>query len=322
MERQVTAPSTTASLAADGLSIRSGELIAVMAGALGLTILLWNHERVTTWWPSAAVFAAIAVAPLLLRALQARLPESRIVRFVADFGPIFYIVGLYLHLNPILDAVNMPVADDWLIEADQRIFGLQPSIWLDRNLPVWAFDLFLGAYTTYFVWPALLGLVLWFKRKEIQFDEWVTALMFFYAVNYAFYALVPAMGPRYFQAAWFDGPVPGMWFATELDLLFRASPLARDCFPSGHTGITLLVLGYAWREERRFFWAVLPIGICLIVGTLAGRFHYGIDLIAAVPLTIGSLAVAAALKRRLPEGVVVARASTWRRARAMVRGEG
>ena len=62
--------------------------------------------------------------------------------------------------------------------------------------------------------------------------------------------------------------------------------------------------------------------VCLIIGTLAGRFHYGIDLIAAVPLTAASLAVAAALKRRLPEGVLVARASTWRRARAMVRGEG
>jgi len=174
----------------------------------------------------------------------------------------------------------------------------------------------------YLVWPALLGLVLWFRRRELAFDEWVTALMFFYAVNYAFYAIVPAMGPRYFQAAYFDGPVPGMWFATQLDLMFRDSPLARDCFPSGHTGITLLVLGYAWREERRFFYAVLPVGVLLIVGTLAGRFHYGIDLVAAVPLTVTSLAVAAALKRRLPEGVVVGRVAAWRRARAMVRGEG
>jgi PAP2 superfamily len=323
MEREVTS-SAAMSLAqpADGLAIRSGELIAVMAGALGFTILLWNHERVDGWWPSAFVFGAVAVLPLILRALQTRLPDNRLVRFAADFGPIFYIVGLYLHLNPVLDAVNLPIADDWLVMADQRVFGLQPSIWLDRNLPLWAMDVFLGAYTTYFVWPLLLGLVLWFKRKEVQFDEWVTALMFFYAVNYAFYAMVPAMGPRYFQAAYFDGPVQGAWFATQLDLIFRDSPLARDCFPSGHTGISLLVLGYAWKEERKFFWAVLPVIVCLIIGTLAGRFHYGIDLVAAVPLTVTSLAVAAGLKRRLPEGVVVARAAAWRRARALVRGEG
>src|SRR5690606_9915198 len=83
---------------------------------------------------------------------------------------------------------------------------------------------------------------------------------------------------------------------------------ARDCFPSGHTGIALLVLGYSWREARRFFWIALPVLICLILGTLAGRFHYGVDLLAAVPLTALSLTVAGALRRRMPEGLNVSRA--------------
>ena len=37
---------------------------------------------------------------------------------------------------------------------------------------------------------------------------------------------------------------------------------------------------------------------------------------AAAPLSLQEI------QRRLPEGVVVARAATWRRARALVRGEG
>ncbi|AKU89925.1 phosphatase PAP2 family protein [Vulgatibacter incomptus] len=292
----------------DGLTIRSGELIAVIAGVLSLTILLWNHDRVGGWQPAALVCATIAISPLVLRALHARFATNRYVRFCADFGPIFYIVGLYLNLNPILDAVNIPIADDLLMRADQRIFGLQPSIWLQAQVPPLLNDVLLGAYTTYFVWPLALGLVLWFKRKEIQFDEWVTALMFFYAVNYALYALVPAMGPRYFQAAFFDGPVHG-YLAPQIDLMFRGSPLARDCFPSGHTGVSLLVLAYAWREARRFFWIALPILLCLIAGTLAGRFHYGVDLLAAVPLTVTSLVVAAKLKQRLPVGMTLTRSA-------------
>lgn len=308
-----------------GLTIRSGELIAVIAGALGLSILLWNHDRLTGWVPAAVVCALTLTMPLVLRAVQARFPDNRLVRFVADFGPIVYIVGLYLNLNPILDAVNMPVADDLLIHADQRIFGTQLSVWLQHVVPPPMMDVLLVAYTTYFFWPAALGLLLWAKRREVEFDEWVTALMFFYAVNYAFYALVPAMGPRYFQAAWFDGPVHGVWIAQHLDVMFRDSPLARDCFPSGHTGISLLVLAYSWKQERKFFWFALPVLVCLILGTLAGRFHYGIDLLAAVPLTTVSLLVAGALKRRLPEGVTVSRSSmvaSFRRARAIARGEG
>lgn len=318
--------STTIASGADtaaevGLTIRSGELIAVIASALALSILLWNHDRVVDWEGAALAYGAIMVAPLVLRGLQARLPGSRTMRFVADFGPIFYIVGLYLHLNPVLDAVNMPLADDALIRADERLFGTQLSIWMQHAIPPGVMDVLLVSYTTYFFWPTALGLLLWFKRKEIQFDEWVTALLFFFAVNYAFYAIVPAMGPRYFQSAWFDGPVHGVWFAGAIDLMFRDSPLARDCFPSGHTGVSLLVLAYAWKEERRFFWLALPVLVCLILGTVAGRFHYGIDLLAAVPLTVISLLVAAALKRRLPEGVTVSRAAmgaSLRRARRLL----
>lgn len=312
MEREATAESPQRELGAttarvERLTIRSGELIAVMAAVLSLTILLWNHERLVDWHTAALVFAAIAVAPLGLRALQARFANNRWIRFLADFGPIGYIVGLYLFLNPILDAVNIPIADDWLIVADQKIFGVQLAIWLQHVTPPLMNDILLGAYTTYFVWPFALGLVLWFKRQEVEFDEWVTALMFFYAVNYAFYAVVPAMGPRYFQAAYFDGPVQGHFIASQIDLMFRGSPLARDCFPSGHTGISLLVLAYSWRTSRRFFWVALPILVCLILGTLAGRFHYGVDLVAAVPLTGLSLLVAAKLRQRMPEGVLVPR---------------
>lgn len=292
----------------DGLVIRSGELIAVIAGVLSLSILLWNHERVDDWQAAAVVYALVAVGPVALRALQTRFPESQIIRVLADFSPIAYILALYLNLNPILDAVNIPIADAWLVRLDQQIFGVQLSIWMDQNFPPLLNDVLLGAYTTYFFWPAALGLLLWLRGRESEFDEWVTALMFFYAVNYAMYAIVPAMGPRYFQAAHFDGPVPGLFIASQIDLMFQGSPLARDCFPSGHTGISLLVLAYSWRHERRFFWFALPVLICLILGTLAGRFHYGIDLLAAVPLTAISLGVAAVLRRRVPAGFNVSRA--------------
>src|SRR5690606_38557095 len=161
----------------------------------------------------------------VLRTLQAKYAANRWLRFVADFGPVGYIVGFYLFLNPILDAVNVPIADDLLIRADQRIFGVQPSIWLAERVPPLLNDVFLAAYTTYFFWPAALGFVLWIQRKEVQFDEWATALMFFYAVNFALYAAVPAMGPRYYQAAFFDGPVNGWFIASHIDLMFRESPL-------------------------------------------------------------------------------------------------
>lgn len=291
-----------------GFSVRPWELIVTVAGALALSILLWSRDTVSDWQGAAWVYALVAAGPLSLRSLQARFPESRLLGMLADFSPIAYVALVYLQLNPILDAVGLPIMDAELAAIDQRLFGTQLSIWMDRSFPPLLNDLLLGAYVTYFFWPVLLGFLVWRRGSEGKFDEWVTALVIFYAVNYAFYAFVPAMGPRYYQAAYFDGPVRGLLWASQLDLMFQASPLARDCFPSGHTGISLLVLGFSWRNERKFFWFALPILVCLILGTLAGRFHYGIDLLAAVPLSAFALAMAAVFARRMPAGVRFSRA--------------
>lgn len=299
-----------------GLIVRPWELIVTIAGVLALSVLLWSREKVSHWESAAFVYAMVAAGPLVLRSLLARYPESRLWRMAADFSPIVYVALGYLQLNPLLDAAGLPIMDAKLAAIDERIFGTQISIWMDQNFPPLLNDILLGAYLTYFFWPVALGLLLWFRARETKFDEWVTALVIFYAVNYAFYAFVPAMGPRYYQAAHFDGLVPGVLWASQLDLMFQTSPLARDCFPSGHTGISLLVLGFSWRNARKFFWFALPIVSCLILGTLAGRFHYGIDLLAAVPLSAVSLGLAALLARRMPEGVRISReqmAASFRR---------
>lgn len=299
-----------------GLAVRPWELVVTVAGALALSILLWNRDAVPGWKGAALAFAMVMAGPLTLRSIQARFPESGLLRMMADFSPVFYVAFAYLQLNPILDAVGLPIKDAELAALDQRIFGTQLSIWMDQNFHPLLNDLLLGAYFSYFFWPVALGLLLWLRGRERKFDEWVTALVIFYALNYAFYALVPAMGPRYYQAAYFDGPVAGWLWASQLDLMFQTSPLARDCFPSGHTGISLLVLGFSWQNARRFFWVALPILICLILGTLAGRFHYGIDLLAAVPLSAFALGAAGALARRMPAGVRLSReqvAASFRR---------
>ena len=284
------------------LAIRSGELVSIIGAVLGLSILFWHYELVQVA-QEAGLLVLVACAPFALRALVRRFPASRVAKFVADFGPTGYFFGLYFALNPIADAVNLGIADDLLIRLDQRIFGVDFTLWLDGKVPPLVADAAMLAYTTHFGWPLVLGLVLWFRRKEEAFDEFLTALLFFTVVNYVFYVTVPVMGPRYFRAAQYDGLVPGvLGIAQWVDLAFRGSPFARDCFPSGHTGIALVVLSFAFRHERRFFLVALPVLSLLIAGTLIGRFHYGTDLLAAVPLWLLSLAVARALAVRRPDG--------------------
>ncbi len=62
---------------------------------------------------------------------------------------------------------------------------------------------------------------------------------------------------------------------------------------------------FAYTYHRRFFWGMLPFGTGLILATLAGRFHYGIDVLMAVPMLLGVLSLAGYLAKARPRGVVV-----------------
>ncbi len=141
-------------------------------------------------------------------------------------------------------------------------------------------------YYGHFVWAVALAVVLYFSGRREVFDEYLLALSLLFAFNYFSYALVPAIGPRYFLFHQFSEPLQGPWLTSFLDSVMRTPPFAKDCFPSGHTGVTLLVLVYAFRFERRLFRVMLLPGLGLITGTLVGRFHYATDLLCAVPLVL------------------------------------
>jgi len=82
-------------------------------------------------------------------------------------------------------------------------------------------------------------------------------------------------------------------------LLDNAEGLTRDCFPSGHTELTLLVLYYSRKLHRKTFWRFLPFGIGIIVSTVYLRYHYAIDVAAGALLALLVIAVAVPLHRTL-----------------------
>ncbi|MFY0567434.1 phosphatase PAP2 family protein [Archangium lansingense] len=90
----------------------------------------------------------------------------------------------------------------------------------------------------------------------------------------------------------------------------RLPTFARDCFPSGHTGTTLLVFVYAWRFSPRFFRVMVLPGLGLIAATLVGRFHYATDLLCSVPLVMVVVGLAVGWSRTIARRDTVARPVT------------
>jgi membrane-associated phospholipid phosphatase len=267
------------------LPFRPQDFLIVVPNLLAAALL--TYGKPPGWERACVTFLLLSVALVALRLLAWHSP-SKPARWAASFFPVVAALAAYGQLGPLCDLVGRPLVDVQLQHLDQALFGMQPAVVLDRHLTPAASDVLMLAYVSYYLWPSLLGAVYLWYDGEAQFDRWALAVMVSLLLNYVLYLAVPAIGPRFAMADSFAHPVQGV-IAAPLFQAFMRSPFTRDCFPSGHTALTLMVLIDSWRHARRFFWAVLPIGVLLIVATVALRFHYGVDLLAAVPLAYGSL---------------------------------
>jgi membrane-associated phospholipid phosphatase len=148
----------------------------------------------------------------------------------------------------------------------------------------------------------VLGAVIWRNGWFDRYHFWVFVVAFGFYLSYLGYIAVPATGPRFLpqikDAQTF--PLSGVWlFDTIRKTLDEAEGITRDCFPSGHTELTLLVLYYARKFHRRTFRWLLPAGSALIFSTVYLRYHYVVDILAGALAALAIVLTAKPLYKAL-----------------------
>ena len=137
----------------------------------------------------------------------------------------------------------------------------------------------------------LEGDVLLASKRVREMDITLLAVVSGFFLSYLGYFLVPALPP--YRVYELHGilphtvPLEGLWLTESVrELLYNLEKIKRDCFPSGHTEISLVVLVLAYKFEKRAFAILLPIVVSLIFSTVYLRYHYVIDVIAGIILAV------------------------------------
>ena len=261
---------------------------------------------------AAATLAVSILGMFGLRLLGGRASKGRsrtlqrIGQTAAGFAPAA-MIPVYWCLNPSFDLLSPRLRDPLLIDADQWLFGVQPSVWLERVLSPPFEEYLLICYFLFFWLLGGYALYLFVFRPAL-FDDWVTHLVSFFVITMTLYLFLPAIGPRFTLASQYAQPLRGVRFGAAIWDTFLRVPFYRDCFPSGHTAGTLCLLAYTWRHTRGVFVVILPIALGTIQATVLCRFHYGIDLLAALAVPFAVFGLAGALQRR--QAVAVASPAT------------
>ncbi|MHB8796907.1 MAG: phosphatase PAP2 family protein [Thermoanaerobaculia bacterium] len=265
-----------------------------------------------------AAFAKVAAAlflPLVFAAVRGRRPApGTLLASVADFGPILPLLLVFDNLGPFVLGVGSVDLDPLLVAADRLLFGGDdPTRLLEPFLGPLLLDVLTVCYALYYFHPIVLGALLWKddlreRTPGARFPAYVFGMLLVFYVSYAGYFVVPAIGPRFTVPH--DGPLPRGVVAKAIDgTLDRLETSRRNCFPSGHTMVTVAVLVEAARRSRKTFLAFLPFAIGLVLATVACRYHYVVDVLAGLVLAFAAGGLARAIARRVrqeDDGTVLA----------------
>jgi membrane-associated phospholipid phosphatase len=229
-------------------------------------------------------------------------PTSWIFR---NWYPLPYVASCYKEMALFIPAVRSTDADQWLANLDFRIWGAHPCVWLERvHSP--AGTEFLQVVYTLFV-PAVLYIawVLWRKGRTREFQYYAFLIALGFLTSYVGYLLVPARGPRFLLKHFQHFPLQGLWlFQTMQSALDQLESAHYDCFPSGHTELTILAWWGSRMVSKRWFQIYLFYTPCIIFATVYLRYHYTVDLLAGMVTAAVLILAAPMLYQKLsPKGL-------------------
>ena len=270
------------------LRVEEAIALAFLVPTTWLTIVAFDYARAEgvlgARYPGGVVRLAVAFVLLFALGLGSRLwPGSSIVRGLRETVPFLACVLIYTNLHDTIGFVNPHDVHYWLIALDDMMFGVQPCVWAEQFITPARTEVMQFLYLN-FLWIApSASLLLLLRRRSSEFRAATLGVIACFYLGYALYVLFPAAPPRLVLVYDFTKNLRGypMGFSTLSAQAFALLPVdSRAAFPSLHTAVSLVVLFYAWRYLRVWFWILLPFVLGLWVSTVYLRHHYVVDLIA------------------------------------------
>jgi len=232
-----------------------------------------------------SLYSALIVIQIILIRIK---KTGKFIRFFYDLiFPTICVLLIFDSLEWIVHYVNPRDIDPVLIRLDYIIFGNHPTVMLEKIMNPLLTDILQLAYSTYYFVPISYGAVLLLNKQKEEFNRSLFLILFCFYLSYLGYILFPALGPRFYLKQFQSTELHGLFVTKPLmDILNRLEGIKRDAFPSGHTGITVLVLYLSYKYRREFFRIALPVVSALVLATVYCRYHYVVDVIAGFGLTV------------------------------------
>ncbi len=259
--------------------------------------------KVQSWEWLLARYVLLSLSVVALSLCNARSNTVVAVKYLYAFLPVFIILVVFDSLADLIPGIWSRYLDEVLIKIDHAIFGVHPTVWLERFISPFLTDVLQIAYISYYLMAVSLGIALLAKNKQEEFDEAVFGIVLCFYLSYIGYILFPAIGPRFTLDSLQTTDLQASSFTLAIQNTLNDLERNRtDAFPSGHTAVALMTLYYSRRMGEKVLSYVLePFVLALVFSTVYLRYHYVVDIVAGILLTWITIVIAPKLYHKLAE---------------------
>ncbi len=223
-----------------------------------------------------------------------------------DWVPFLFISFIYENMHDVAGHVMTFDIAGFLYEWDVAIFGVEPTLWMEKFYHPLLTDFMAFSYALYFAFPLIIMFFLSLHGHRRAFRHIAMALTFSFMLGFLGYLFFPASPPRYLITELFTtGALNGPLLYNRLQAMWDGfSVVGGGAFPRLHVGISTVALIYARRYRyfsRLYQWIwylYIPLVISLWVSTVYLRHHWMIDIFAGWAVAyIGCCLADVSLKR-------------------------
>jgi membrane-associated phospholipid phosphatase len=272
-------------------------VIGYYLAACGMLLAVWNRV------PEAGALLAAHLAALALLWVMVKRP-SRWSWGFRHWYALPYVAACYKEMAIVIPPLGPWNADQWLSNLDFRFWGAHPTIWLERIYHPALTEFLQIVYTLFVPAVLLIPFLIWRRQRYADFRYLAFLIAMGFLVSYVGYLFVPARGPRFLLKHLERLPLQGMWlFQTMQATLDRLESAHYDCFPSGHTELTIIACWASRLVSAKLFWLYFAYTISIIFATVYLRYHYTVDVLAGTLTALSLIAVSPVLYRKFsPRG--------------------
>lgn len=229
-------------------------------------------------------FVLVHVAMALLQVLPVRLARrsessARVARaLLATIGlPV-----VFSSLCWLLPGVHPTACHLAFYRLDLALFGQDLTAPLRASLPEWVLTILQCVYASFYAVPFAAVVLSGRARGARAFDEALTLVTGGFLLSYLGYLWFPTLGPKDVLPTPMALSSPlGEWLRVRIDAA-EANPW--DCFPSGHTMLSLVGVLVVRRRAPRAFVPMLVVALAIAFSTLALRYHWPVDVVSGAAL--------------------------------------